>query len=461
MIAAGASGAPPTAATPDFHRHEGRGFALALVVALFVALVVGSLANLPTGSGVGVLDLVAIFASALVAGLTWVIVRIFVIHKHDPNARHRRLVVVGIAFGIVLVLGLTVNVELYAGFNVAAFLACLPFTAFALWVLRRVERNRREPWRLVLIAIGWGMVIAPTFALLGEQAYSSLFVDKLSSSNAHSVALAIGAATFEEVPKGLAVVLLFLVFRSAFDDVVSGIVFGAAVGLGFNLSESMLYMGHHGFFAQLWVRQIWGLFTGHVTYTALIGAGIGVARQQKGLAKKLIAIGCGFIIAIAAHFTWDTVAFMNAFPSSGNNAVDLFLLLPLQVALIDGPFFAMVLVLLVAGLRSEGRALKEQMSEEAATGQGAILPDEVLVLENPRLRARARRQVLTGQGWARFRWVGRLQRAQLELAMERWHRARQELDEPLEAEAILRQRVLAIRAADPTQRPVVVPAPTR
>jgi hypothetical protein len=41
--------------------------------------------------------------------------------------------------------------------------------------------------------------------------------------------------------------------------------------------------------------------------------------------------------------------------------------------------------------------------------------------------------------------LGSLQTAQLDLAMERWHRERQDIDEPLEAEEELRRRVIELR----------------
>ena len=41
---------------------------------------------------------------------------------------------------------------------------------------------------------------------------------------------------------------------------------------------------------------------------------------------------------------------------------------------------------------------------------------------------------------------------ELELAMERWHRQRREIDEPLEAEAALRRRALQLRGATPLGR---------
>jgi len=55
-------------------------------------------------------------------------------------------------------------------------------------------------------------------------------------------------------------------------------------------------------------------------------------------------------------------------------------------------------------------------------------------------------QVLTLSGLGAYRRLARLQQAQLNLAMERWHRERRELGAPLDAEERLRQQVLALKA---------------
>jgi len=248
------------------------------------------------------------------------------------------------------------------------------------------------------------------------------------------VATAFNAAIFEEVPKGLAVVLLYLVMRDEFDDVVDGVVYGAAVGLGFNFMETVVYMSVGGL-PQWFFRQWLGLFLGHATYTALIGAGIGVARQVRGRARKLIAIGSGFVIAIAAHFAWD--AWIWYFPHPSDPAL-LLLSIPLQYLAITGPF--------AIGLRAEGRALAVELAAEAELPDGAVVPAEVPILSSPGRRIEARFRALSRHGLRGYLWMRKLQRAQLDLALERWHRRRQELDSPLEAELKLRDRVLAIRS---------------
>ncbi len=85
------------------------------------------------------------------------------------------------------------------------------------------------------------------------------------------------------------------------------------------------------------------------------------------------------------------------------------------------------------------------MRKEAATGYGAILPEEVPILASPWQRLRQRMQALSRQGLRGYLKVSRLQTAQLDLAMERWHRERKEIDDPLEAEQQLRNRVMHIR----------------
>jgi len=107
----------------------------------------------------------------------------------------------------------------------------------------------------------------------------------------------------------------------------------------------------------------------------------------------------------------------------------------------SGPFTAVVVVLLVMGGRIEGRNLARQLALEAANGSGAIDPEEAPILASPGRRLRAR--LAAGRDYFK---VGRLQRAQIALALERWHRERQELDRPLAAEQELRDHVLALRA---------------
>jgi len=74
-----------------------------------------------------------------------------------------------------------------------------------------------------------------------------------------------------------------------------------------------------------------------------------------------------------------------------------------------------------------------------------VLPLEVEILMHPSRRFAERWRALDRKGIDAYMRLGRLQAAQLDLAMERWHRARQEIDTPLEAEDELRREILLLR----------------
>jgi hypothetical protein len=192
---------------------------------------------------------------------------------------------------------------------------------------------------------------------------------------------------------------------------------------------------------QWYARQVLGLFFGHATYTAFVGAGIGIARQLPDVRRKLIAIAAGFIVAIAAHFSWD--AWLTLFPIE-KSAIGI-IEIHMRTLIMTGPFTAAVLALLLLGLQIESRALADQFRKEADLGTGAIKPEEVSILISPRQRFRQRLSALTRGGIRAYRLLSRLQTAQIDLAIERWHRERNELDTPQEAEEELRRQVIALR----------------
>jgi RsiW-degrading membrane proteinase PrsW (M82 family) len=442
-----------------YHRH-GRParyrLAAALVAVVLVVLAITAVFDYPAFAGVpGRALIFGVPAVAFIGLGTYLGVEAF---DRGPG-RQRRLVLAGglltaaIVFWLLILDVFVFTQDAGPWVAVACAIACLPTTAFGLWVVRRLDRNEKEPWRLVLAAAAWGAIVATSLVILGEGLWDRVSLATLVPGPGLEASTALSAGLFEELAKGAAVMLLFLAMRNEFDDVIDGIVYGAAVGLGFNFMETIAYMtymvaifgdgagaGAAGF--QWYARQVLGLFFGHASYTALAGAGIGIARQLAGRRSQVLAIVCGWLIAIAAHFAWD--AWLTFFPISHS----LFALVEihLRTFLMDGPFTAMVAVLLILGWRIEGRALEQQLSAEAASGSGAIMPYEVPVLTSPWQRFLARwRAMDRGAGFREYARVARLQHAQLELAMERWHRQRREIDEPLEAEEALRRRVLQLR----------------
>jgi protease PrsW len=448
----------PPAADPESKLRPRRyGVAIAIASLVVAALVASSILNYVFLDTIpGRASLYGLLAVAFITLGTYIMVRAV---NRDRRTRRNHLIRAGVLIGIgVLLWLLVIDVFLYtqsAGPGVAAIcaLACLPTTAFGLFVVRRLDRNHKEPWRLVLVAAAWGAIVATSLVVWGETVWEVTAQHALVPGPGLDTSLAFMAGILEELAKGLAVVLLFLVMRNDFDDVVDGIVYGAAVGLGFNFMESVAYMtnvysifsaeGQGGVAAgiQWYGRQVLGLFFGHATYTAYIGAGVGIARQLPSMRQKLLAIVAGFVVAISAHFLWD--AWVNVFPIP--NTLFALVAIHLRTLIMTGPFAAGLIALLVFGIRYEGQNLVDQMRKEAATGAGAILPEEVSVLASPWRRLGQRMHAFNRAGLRAYFNVSRLQTAQLDLAMERWHRERKEIDSPLEAEQQLRQRVIQLR----------------
>jgi RsiW-degrading membrane proteinase PrsW (M82 family) len=445
-------------ADPQSRLRPGRyRMALAIIALIVVALVVSSILNYVYLDSIpGRTSLYGLLAVVLIAFGTFILVNAY---NRDPAMRRKNLIRASVLIGLgVLLWLLVIDVFLFtqsAGPAVAAIcaLACLPTTAFALVVVRRMDRNHKEPWRLVLVAAAWGAIVATSLVVWGETVWEQSAQHALVPGPGLDTSLAFMAGILEELSKGIAVLLLFLVMRNEFDDVVDGIVYGAAVGLGFNYLESISYMTNiYSIFApegaggvaagvQWYGRQVLGLFFGHATYTAFIGAGVGIARQLPSMRKKVIAIAAGFIVAIAGHFAWDAWAAL--FPV--DTTIFVIVEIHLRTLILEGPFTAALIALLIFGIRYEGQNLREQLHKEAATGLGAILPEEVPILTSPWQRLKQRLHALNRQGVRAYFKVSRLQTAQLDLAMERWHRERKELDTPLEAEQRLRERVIQLR----------------
>ena len=321
------SAEPPTgavaavAANPRHPHHPGYRTGLAVVVAILVVMFAGSAVGTAFKSTIAIINLVGLLVVGFFAAGTYILVLAFSLH--DAQRRHRRIRVASIVLGVALLLWMLVVASIVAGLNVVGAIISIPTTGFAVWLLRHVNRNQKEPWRLLLAAFGWGGVVAVNLAILLEGPFDRFFTRVLIPGPGQGLSASFSAALFEEVPKGLAVLLLYLVMRNEFDDVVDGIVYGAVVGLGFNFVEGLGYMAAHGLVGQFYVRQILGLFTGHTTYTALIGAGMGVARQQTVAWKRVLAIASGFTTAVAAHFLWDALAMTSFLPRSSSAALEV------------------------------------------------------------------------------------------------------------------------------------------
>jgi hypothetical protein len=115
----------------------------------------------------------------------------------------------------------------------------------------------------------------------------------------------------EETTKGVGLLLLWAlsaVWLRELDGALDGAIYGGVVGLGFTLTEDMLYVtraaeggGFAAFFGVFVLRTVLsGL--GHASFTAMTGLGVGIAAEASpGLLKLIAPIG-GWLSAVGLHF---------------------------------------------------------------------------------------------------------------------------------------------------------------
>lgn len=275
-----------------------------------------------------------------------------------------------------------------------------------------LDRFEAEPWYTLLGAFLWGAVVATFFSLI-LNSLTGLVVLMAYGEETYGIFVpVIVAPIVEEITKGAALVVLLLAFRHEFDSTLDGIIYGALVGLGFAMTENMLYFsgflleaGVGGLIVGFFVRAGIGGFA-HAIFTAATGGGIGWARSQYGKGRlRFIVPVAGLGLAMLLHAIWNLVAVVGSLLGVlmallGIAGLFLFLVLPC---------LAIILGIAAWHWRHQIQILRVQLRDEVA--RGTLTRNEYEMLVNPQLRRSAAWQSLTDQGirgWFRMRAFSRL-----------------------------------------------------
>jgi len=185
-----------------------------------------------------------------------------------------------------------------------------------------------------------------------------------SASAADFSTTSIAAPIIEEALKGLAVLVVFLMFRKEFDSILDGVVYGAITAMGFAAIENVLYIYRNGFQEAGW-EGFWTLafirivLVGwmHPFFTSFTGIGLAIARINRNTLIKLIAVPAGYIVAVMAH------AFHNTFSTVIGGGGGFIL------GLIADYFgYAFMLAFIIWMIVNERNILKRQLVEEVNSG---------------------------------------------------------------------------------------------
>jgi RsiW-degrading membrane proteinase PrsW (M82 family) len=276
--------------------------------------------------------------------------------------RQRSMGVVKIAIGIVcaliaLLLGLLLLLIIGFETGPVAFLiglvtATIPVPIYVILVLW-IDRYESEPTWMLATAFFWGALIATFFAFVVNTAGDAIVSIFAGSEAGKTFALVISAPIVEESCKAAILFIFFFFKKDEFDGVIDGIVYGALVALGFAMTENVLYYGKAAMggggqlTATIFIRGFLAPFS-HPLFTSMTGIGLGLARQSRNIAIKVIAPVLGLLTAIFMHSIWN-----------GSGAIfggGVFLL---TYILIMVPAFMILLVVIGIALYREGQLVRQ------------------------------------------------------------------------------------------------------
>ena len=301
-----------------------------------------------------------------------------------------------LSFFGVIALGLMIGTTGYVGFFEGALFSMLPVPLYlTLWLW--IDRFEPEPGWLLATAFFGGAVVVAIFAMFGDT-----FIEvavAVASSNAEiatNFTTIVSAPVVEETLKGAILLIIFLWRRQDFDGVIDGIVYAGMVGLGFAMTENILYYGRAAAKGEvvnvIILRGVLSPFL-HPWLTSMTGIGFGVARETRNRALKFAAPLAGWMCAIILHMIWN----LSATHADASNNPALFFGMYILFAV---PVFLGVVGIVIYSLMREGRMIRRNLKPEL--DDGTLTLDELRRMGSVTGRLSAStKSLLTGgfEGW--------------------------------------------------------------
>jgi RsiW-degrading membrane proteinase PrsW (M82 family) len=293
-----------------------------------------------------------------------------------------------------------------AGLVALAF--ALPACAVYVWVPVLLDRYDPEPWWALAMTFLWGALAAAGLAAFANSILGAAGGAVGGELGAALIGSVVSAPLVEEAAKGSAVLGLFWFLRREFDGPVDGVIYAIYAGLGFAMTENVVYYARGlvssedgAFVTQVVFRGLLEPWA-HPLYTALFGLGVGVARESPPGARRIVAPLLGYLGAVSLHAVWNLTALVSQ--SLGVPLVLPLLALYMLVLLL-------FLVIVVALVAREGRILREQLQEHVRLGH--VTAEQYALIVSPVGRLSA--LLSLGRDGRRLVQVG------ARLAMAKWH----------------------------------------
>ncbi|MBK8900360.1 MAG: PrsW family intramembrane metalloprotease [Anaerolineaceae bacterium] len=240
-------------------------------------------------------------------------------------------------------------------------LAAIVPTMLYVGIIYWVDRYEKEPWWLLTAAFLWGAVPGILIAFFFNTLLSAPLLLILGDELGMAVAPSLIGPPVEESVKGLALVAIFIFWRSEIDSPLDGIIYGAIVGMGFAMVENVFYFvetysqgGIEAWGANVVLRAVvFGL--NHALFSSFTGLGIATARLTTKQGLKLLLPVLGWGTAVFLHFLHNFTVTLG----------DLFIFVAL---LFDWGGVWLVLVIILGAVLQERRWLRQYLAEEVALG---------------------------------------------------------------------------------------------
>ena len=206
------------------------------------------------------------------------------------------------------------SVRMIQAFIVGTIIAaiCSVPAIFVVWFL---DRRQHDSPLLLMGAAMWGAIVSASMSLVFNNSLYGFILSMAKQSG--GTVFGISAETFasvftsplvEELVKGVAIFVLFWLLHTDFTDLRDGVLFGAMVGLGFNAGQYTIFLldeyaasGTPPFLSLAALQFVFLGVNGHFIYSALMGAGFGLARQTHTPRMKWLAPLVGIGLAIFAN----------------------------------------------------------------------------------------------------------------------------------------------------------------
>ena len=353
-----------------------------------------------------------------------------------------------VAIGLVVLLVVAAVPDRF-GLLLSVTAACIPALVYAAIVLR-LDRYEIEPLRAVLACFTWGAVGAILFSVATGLLFQFAVEETLGVEVAAAASVVIGAPLVEESFKGIAVLAVLVFARDEIDSTLDGLVYGALVGVGFAMTENILYFGQAylegglGEFGTLVLgRAVVGGF-GHPAYTAITGAAIGWSRGRygRGIARVIVPI-LGWALAVILHVAWNGGLVLTSVMM--DEEAGLLKLVAVQTAIVIIPAVLVLYAIARMSARHELQILRDELRTEVE--RGTITEGEYAAIVDTEERQRALASAQARGGRALRRRQQAFFYTAADLALRNHHRRQGEPSRPRHAalDDGDRERLLTLR----------------